>query len=170
MPQIAIGEKIPLVVFLEDEEENLFPLATLKDDSQNEIGQVALSSAGGGEYTDKSFTMPSTDFVTAEIRIYSDSGHTVLSRYKPVASIFTKDQAFALILDQVIAKLNGLNLPGASINANLVQNITAAKSKTDQSTSVKLDEQKSSAFVRQEQKTKVGVNDNEIAVKACKKC
>ena len=165
MPQVAIGEKLPIVVFLEDEEENLFPLATLKDADQNEIGQVALSSAGGGEYTDNSFTMPSTEFVTAEIRIYSDAGHTVLSRYKPVASIFTKDHTFALVMDQLITKINGLNLPGASISARLVQNQTGAKTRTDQGVSAGVDEQKTTAAVIQDQKTKIQITDNEITAR-----
>ena len=164
MPQIATGKPIPLTVFLEDEEENLFPLATLKDDTGSEIAEISLQSVGGGEYHDNSFTMPASAFVTAEIRIFKDAGHSLLSRYKPVAAIFTRDDTFALIMDQLISKINGLNLPSASISARLVQNKISGSTKTDQKTSALAQSEKVSASVKTDQKTAISLNDNEINV------
>ena len=78
--RIDEGSFLPLEVFLSGGETNLFPQAEVLNSAGNPVAgsPFDLSSVGSGLYRNLSYD-PANGYYTAIYKIYTDSGHTILS-------------------------------------------------------------------------------------------
>jgi hypothetical protein len=73
---VKLGDPIPLVLQISDDDAGVFPQAVvLKDDNTPVTGSpVALTHVSGGLYRNTSLLMPASPRVHAQYRVYEDSG------------------------------------------------------------------------------------------------
>lgn len=99
--EIAIGEKIPLIVQLFDGKSGLPVLATLFDDIGKQIDQVMLQSFEGGLYLDNSRQMPPVKYLVAKYEVVDSSEYGIQS--ETIFSINPVIQEEKAITGEVIA-------------------------------------------------------------------
>ena len=124
MPQVGIGEKIPLYMFLEDKDPGKFVQAVVKDPTGAQItgSPVGLSSMGDGSYSTLDLIMPNKDFVAAEFTVFDDAGFTIESViHFPTAEMYEKDNAAEILDNDIINVINQISPPGASISVDMDQ-------------------------------------------------
>lgn len=121
------GEILPLSFQLLDSDSSKFCRAVLKEPDGTPLPEspVSLVNIGGGKYTSDAVVMPTIDYVEATYESFDDAGFTVPDEDHLVGTdvfrLEVPDSVIVNKLDQIIAKLDGLALPGAMINATLVQ-------------------------------------------------
>jgi len=77
--QPQVGTPIPLYIQTFDANPSVFPTATMYNDSNVPIGSpIPLAEIQNGLYGYNTFLYPANEFVTAQLLIWQDSGHTVL--------------------------------------------------------------------------------------------
>ena len=76
---VKVGNQIPLVVQISDEDTGVFPRAIVRDAAGVPIAgsPVALSHVALGLYKNTSLVMPATDRVFAQYQIFQDAGFTI---------------------------------------------------------------------------------------------
>lgn len=124
MPQVGVGQKIPLYVYLEDRRNDLFPRARVKDPTGAEItgSPVAMNSIGDGSYVNATLDMPDVNFVVAEFVIYDDALFSVESvTHFPTAELYEKDRSAQILETSVVSQINQISPPGAAISVDLSQ-------------------------------------------------
>lgn len=122
------GETIPLTVTLEDGDASQFPQARVYNEAGTQVGSsVNLTHVFGGTYL-TTFTVPSSPAggqkYTANITVYSDAGHTIVSTtYGRTELLINADAAFlvrdvSLSAPAVVAGSLGEGILGA-LNAKV---------------------------------------------------
>jgi hypothetical protein len=171
-----VGEVLPLSYQLLDGDGSKFVRAVLleADGTPLAASPVDMPHVSGGKYSADTVTMPNIDYVEATYESYNDAGYTVPDPDHllgtDVFRLEIPDSVIVDKLDQIIAKLNGLNLPGAAINARLVQNVIGEVVKDAQAAKALLERDNVSAVIEGEGKVKGLIDDNEITAKiACRK-
>lgn len=123
-----VGETVPLSAQMLDGDATKFVRATVTDpDGVAVVGSpFALVNLGGGKYSDDSFSMPNKDYIEVTYESFDDAGFTVPDDDHllgtDVYRLEIPDSVIIAKLDLILAKLGGLALPGAAINAIIVQN------------------------------------------------
>jgi hypothetical protein len=111
MPQIVEGNFLPIVVRLEGREGTYYPRAVVRDSLGAAVATVDLAHIGAGSYQD--FSVPfAGDFMTAQIDIYQDSGHTLIAPLYP-------DALAQLFISANIRKASGSTVYGKVLNQDL---------------------------------------------------
>lgn len=122
------GEIIPLSFQLLDGDASKFCRAILTDASGTPLAEspVTMSNIGGGKYSDDTVLMPNIDYVEATYEPYDDAAHTIVDPDHllgtDVFRLEVPDSVILAKLDEILAKLNGLALPGAAFDVAIVQN------------------------------------------------
>jgi prophage DNA circulation protein len=91
MVPIVLGDEIPVVLFLQGQDTNLFPLATIRQADGTLIDVIELVHQSNGVYvsSEAPVAMPSTEFVTVAYTVYTDALWTTESlRYNPTIDAF----------------------------------------------------------------------------------
>ena len=121
------GEILPLSFQLLDSDATKFCRAIVTNPAGVPIAgsPVALINIGGGKYSSDAVTMPNLDYVEVRYEPYDDALFTIVDPDHLVGTdvfrLEIPDTVIVAKLDQILAKLNGIALPGASFNATLVQ-------------------------------------------------
>jgi hypothetical protein len=162
-----LGEILPLSFQLLDSDATKFCRAVVTDSAGAPLAgtPVSLSNIGGGKYSSNSLLMPNLDYVEVRYEPYDDALFTVVDPDHLVGTdvfrLEIPDSVIVAKLDQILAKLGGIALPGASFSATLVQNMV-----NDVITDVKV----AKALINREDitglitdlETKVNLNQNQI--------
>jgi hypothetical protein len=122
------GETIPLSFQLLDSDATKFCRAILEEPDGTALAAspVTMVNLGSGKYTNDTVVMPNIDYVECRYEPFNDAGFTIPDPDHLVGTnvfrLEIPDTVIVDLLNQILNKLNGLSLPGAAINARLVQN------------------------------------------------
>ena len=123
------GEILPLSFQLLDGDSSKYARAILTDETGTPLAgsPVSLPHIGGGKYSSDAVLMPvGVEYVEATYQSFDDALFTVPDPDHllgtDVFRLEIPDQVIVDKLNQIIAKLEGIALPGAAIDAVLVQN------------------------------------------------
>lgn len=124
-----VGEVLPLSFQLLDGDTSKFARAILKDEAGVDLGAspVSMPHIGGGKYTSSSVVMPvGVDYIEATYESFDDAGFTIEDEDHLLGTdVFRLEVPDSVIidkLDEILAKLQGIALPGSAFNVVLVQN------------------------------------------------
>ena len=109
MPQVGIGEKIPLYMYLEDKDPAKFPQATVKKPDGTAVtgSPVDMASIGDGSYRNITIDMPDEEFVVSEFVVYDDAARTIESViHFPTSELYEKDFSAEVLEGNICSKLN----------------------------------------------------------------
>jgi len=85
-----------------------------------------MVNLGAGKYTNDTVAMPNIDYVECRYEPFDDAGFTIPDPDHLVGTdvfrLEIPDSVIVAKLDEILAKLNQLSLPGAQFNAVIVQN------------------------------------------------
>ncbi len=103
---IIEGDEIPLVLFLEGGDTDLYPRAVIRDAAGAVVDTVDLTHQADGIYINAgaAVLMPATPQVSVHFKVYAEATYTTESvRYNPVVDIFAR------LLDAIKAKTDQMN-------------------------------------------------------------
>jgi hypothetical protein len=124
-----VGEVLPLSYQLLDGDTTKFVRVALTDEAGTPLAgsPFAMPHLALGKYSSSAVVMPAgVDYIEATYEPFNDAPFTVPDPDHlfgtDVFRLEVPDSVIVAKLDEIIAKLEGLALPGASFNAILVQN------------------------------------------------
>jgi hypothetical protein len=91
MVSIVVGDNIPLFLFLEGREADLYPVATIRQADGTFVDTIEMVHQNAGRYvsSEPPVAMPDTEFVTVDFTVYTTAQHLTESlKYKPVIDMF----------------------------------------------------------------------------------
>lgn len=163
-----VGEILPLSCQLLDGDDTKFLRAVLKEPDGTElaVSPVTMVNIGGGKYSSDTVPMPNLDYVEATYESFDDAGFTIENEDHllgtDVFRLEVPDSVIVDKLDQILAKLYGLALPGAAIHATLVQNTIKEVINDVQTAKALVERDDIKAVIDQEQSAVAEVSDDEI--------
>jgi hypothetical protein len=85
---LSIGAKVPLFLNVGDGNDNLHPIAIVKNDQGVLVGEFNLVGVGDGQYSYDGLIMPDVQYLNIIYKSYNDSNHTELAYYYIVTETF----------------------------------------------------------------------------------
>lgn len=101
--KIIEGEKVPVVLQVQDGNENLFPQAIIRNQNNVQIALLDLGHTQNGEYVPSApYLMPSEEYIKIQFKVYEDAGHTIESTYSLDIDVFTRELVHERTWDEQI--------------------------------------------------------------------
>lgn len=169
-----VGEVVPLSLQLFDGLASKYVRAYVVD----ELGAVqpgspfSLPHVGNGKYSSNALLMPlGVDYLEVTYKVFQDALFTVedtgYTTGTDVYRLEIPDQVIVDLLNQILLKLDGLSLPGASINAQLVQQVVDSVVKDVNQAKSLLGADDVTISIAQSNDKALPVSENEIATTKC---
>lgn len=164
-----VGEVIPLSFQLLDQDASKFCRAVLSNPAGTTFATVSMVNLGGGKYTNDTVLMPNEDYVECQYQPFNDAGFTIPDPDHLVGTdVFRQEIPDTVIVDlinQILNKLNGLSLPGAAINARIVQNRVAEIVEDTQTLKALVEHRDLKTIILNKLGFKAKVSDNNVNAK-----